>query len=183
MPFEIPEDLHPDLLPYAWLLGHWHGSGRTEYPGVEPFEYEQDAAFTHDGRAFLHYFSQSWRREGADGEPPTSPDDAPAPAIDSTDQRGEPESIETGFLRPAGEGNFELVLAHPTGHVEIWYGSVEPARLTLATDAVVRTETAEEYTAGQRMYGLVEGDLMYAIDRATSATPMQSHSWGRLARQ
>jgi hypothetical protein len=32
------------------------------------------------------------------------------------------------------------------------------------------------------MYGLVEGDLMYAYDVAALDQPMQSHTWGRLAR-
>jgi hypothetical protein len=73
-------------------------------------------------------------------------------------------------------------LAHPTGYAEVWYGAVDGPRLTLATDVVARTSTATDYTAGQRMYGLVEGDLMYAYDIAAMDQPMQSHTWGRLAR-
>ena len=76
----------------------------------------------------------------------------------------------------------ELVLAHPTGYAEVWYGIAEGARLTLATDVVARTSTAKDYTAGQRMYGLVEGSLMYAYDMAAMDQPMQSHLWGRLNR-
>ena len=93
-----------------------------------------------------------------------------------------PGALETGFLRPSGEGKLELVLAHPTGYAEIWYGEVEGARVTLATDVVARTVTAKEYTAGQRMYGLGEGALMYAYDMAAEGQPMQSHLWGKLER-
>lgn len=163
MAFEIPSDLHPDLMPVAWLLGTWHGNGRGEYPTIEPFGFEQDVVYAHDGRPFLHYFSQTW-------------------VTDDEGERIRPGAIETGFLRPAGEGKVELVLAHPTGYAEIWYGDVDGARLTLATDVVARTVTAKEYTAGQRMYGLVEGALMYAYDMAAEGQPMQSHLWGKLAR-
>lgn len=170
MAFEIPEDLHPDLLPLAWLLGPWHGNGRGEYPTIEAFSFEQDVVFAHDTRPFLHYFSRTW-------------------ITDDEGERLRPGALETGFLRPAGpapEGadgiSVELVLAHPTGYAEVWYGVADGPRIQLATDAVVRTATAKEYTAGQRMYGLVEGDLMYAYDMAAEGQPMQSHLWGRLAR-
>lgn len=167
MAFEIPTDLHPDLVSVAWLLGTWHGNGRGEYPTIEPYAFEQEAVFAHDGRDFLHYFSRAW-------------------TIDEAGERTGPGELETGFLRVAGRADdghaLELVLAHPAGYAEVWYGTVEGPRMTLATDVVARTSTARDYTAGQRMYGLVEGDLMYAHDMAAMDQPMQSHRWGRLAR-
>lgn len=168
MAFEIPSDLHADLVPVAWLLGTWYGSGRGEYPTIEPFGYDQEVAFAHDGRPFLHYFSRTW-------------------VTDAEGERIRPGALETGFLRVRPEKSeegypLELVLAHPTGYAEVWYGIAEAARLTLATDVVARTSTAKDYTAGQRMYGLVEGSLMYAYDMAAMEQPMQSHLWGRLER-
>ena len=162
MAFEIPADLHPDLVPVAWLLGTWHGNGRGEYPTIEPFAFEQDVVFAHDTRPFLHYFSRTW-------------------ITDDAGERLRPGALETGFLRPTAEG-LELVLAHPTGYAEVWYGDIDGARLRLATDLVARTATAKEYTAGQRMYGLVEGALMYAYDMAAEGQEMQSHLWGKLER-
>ena len=168
MAFEISTDLHPDLMPVSWLLGTWHGNGKGEYPTTESYAFEQEAVFAHDGRAFVHYFSRTW-------------------VTDESGERIGPGELETGFLRMGSDAEsdghpLELVLAHPTGYAEVWYGSVDGPRLTLATDVVARTSTAKDYTAGQRMYGLVEGDLMYAYDMAAMDQPMQSHAWGRLAR-
>mgnify|MGYP005612735485 CR=1 FL=1 len=163
MAFEIPSDLHPDLMPVAWLLGAWHGNGHGDYPTIEPFAFEQDVVFAHDGRPFLHYFSRTWVTE-------------------ENGERIRPGAMETGFLRPAGEGKLELVMAHPTGYAEIWHGEIDGAKLTLSTDVVARTVSSKEYTAGQRMYGLVEGSLMYAFDMAAVGQPRQSHLWGKLER-
>ena len=60
MAFTIPQDLHPDLMPLAWLLGSWRGKGRGEYPTTEPFLFSHEVVFNHDGRNFLNYFSRSW---------------------------------------------------------------------------------------------------------------------------
>jgi hypothetical protein len=67
MVFTIPEGLHPDLNPLAWLVGTWRGKGRGEYPTIEGFEFAHEVVFNHDGRSFLNYFSRSWILD-ADGE-------------------------------------------------------------------------------------------------------------------
>jgi len=163
MVFEIPENLHTDLMPVAWMLGTWEGNGRGEYPGTEPFGYGQQAVFAHDGRAFLHYFARSW-------------------IVDKGHQKVAEGALETGFLRRGQGEEWELVLSHHSGLVEVWYGHTDGPRLELATDLVARTQTAEEVTAGKRLYGLVEGDLMYAYDKASDGHPLTSFTWGRLTR-
>jgi hypothetical protein len=48
MAFQIPEGLHPDLNPLAWLVGSWSGKGHGEYPGIESFQFAQEVTFAHD---------------------------------------------------------------------------------------------------------------------------------------
>ena len=60
MPFELPDNLHPDCGPVAWLLGRWGGRGHGDYPTIDGFQYGQELVFTHDGRPFFHYFARAW---------------------------------------------------------------------------------------------------------------------------
>ena len=60
MVFSIPENLHPELMPLAWLIGTWRGKGRCEYPSIEGFEFAQEVSFNQDGQDHLNYFSRTW---------------------------------------------------------------------------------------------------------------------------
>jgi len=75
-----------------------------------------------------------------------------------------------------------VLLAHPTGIVETYYGHVDGARVELATDVVARTATAKEYNAAHRLYGLVEGDLMWVMEMAAVGHPLGAHVSARLKR-
>jgi hypothetical protein len=163
MPFELPDNLHPDCGPVAWLLGTWRGSGHGDYPTIEPFEFGQELIFTHDGRPFFHYFARAW-------------------IVDEAGEKVRDAALETGFLRCRPGGKVELVLAHNTGFVEIWYGDATDGKLDLTTDAVARTETAKEYVGGKRLYGNVESELLYAFDMAAMGQALQPHTWARLVR-
>jgi THAP4-like, heme-binding beta-barrel domain len=160
---EIPADLHPDCVPIAWMLGTWEGAGVGGYPTIEEFQFGQEIGFTHNGKAFLSYISRTWRLD-AEGRP--------------TD----PLATETGFWRPRPGNEIEVLLAHPTGIVEIWLGEIDGAKIEMRTDVVARTQSAKEYTAGHRLYGMVEGDLLWAFDMAAMGQPLQSHISARLKR-
>lgn len=164
MPFEIPEGLHPDLVALAWLIGRWEGTGRGTYPGTEDFAFGQQIDFAENGSNYLHYLSQTFEM-GDNGR-----------AV-------RPLSMETGFWRPQSTGSLEVVLCHPTGYAEVWYGQATGAKIELATDAVVRTSSADDYSAGQRLYGLVEGDLLWTFDKAALGQPLQTNLWARLQRR
>jgi hypothetical protein len=107
--------------------------------------------------------------------------------LDEEGNQVRPLATETGFWRTAGPADaggtaVEVLLAHPTGFVEIYHGAVEGPRVTLATDVVARTSTAKEYTAAARLYGLVEGDLLWTMDMAAVGQPLTSHLSARLKR-
>ena len=68
-----------------------------------------------------------------------------------------------------------MVLAHPTGIAEIYIGEIAGTKIEMATDAVVRTSSAKEVTAGHRLYGLIGKDLGYAYDMAAMGQPLQAH--------
>jgi hypothetical protein len=161
--FELPDNLHPDCGPIAWLLGTWRGNGHGDYPTIDAFQYGQELIFTHDGRPFFHYFARSW-------------------IVDENGEKVRDSALETGFLRALPGGHLELVLTHNTGITEIWYGQADNGRIELHTAGVGYTETAKPVEAGKRMYGNVEGDLLYAYDMQAMGQELQPHLWARLKR-
>jgi hypothetical protein len=152
---DAPE-IHPDLEPIAFLLGRWEGAGVVGYPTIESANFGQEVVFGHNGKPFLTYRSRSW-------------------LLDQDGAKVRPLATETGYWRPQPERQLEVLLAHPTGIVEIYVGEVAFHKIELRTDVVARTATAKEYTAGHRLYGLVDGNLMYAYDMAAMGQPLQSH--------
>lgn len=157
--------------PLSWLIGRWTGVGVGGYPTVPEFRFGQEIVISHDGRGFLTHWSRSW-------------------LLDDDGNQVRPLGTESGFWRPAPDNHVELLLAHPTGFAEVWVGSITVtgivdaritgARAELHTDVVARTETAKEYTGGQRLYGLVDGDLLWAFDMAAVGEPLTSHLSARL---
>src|SRR5690606_14170426 len=80
MPFELPDNLHPNCAPIAWMLGTWRANGHGDFPTIEKFEFGQELIFTHDGRPFLHYMARSW-------------------VVDDKGEKVRAGAIETGFIR------------------------------------------------------------------------------------
>jgi len=163
--FILDADLPERLRPLAWMVGRWEGVGVVGYPTIESVNFGQEIVCSHDGRGFLEGTSHTWLLEPTTGE------------------RVRPLATELGFWRPGEDGkDVELLLAHPTGLVELYYGSIEPAKVYLSTDSVLRSPLAKEYNAGTRMYGLVESELMWVMDMAAVGQPMTSHISATLSR-
>ena len=151
------------LLP---LVGVWRGEGEASHPSMsESYRFLQEVTFSHDGRSFLRYESRAWRLDGAGGE------------------IVEPAFRETGWWRPQPDDTIEVLIAHSSGVAEMFFG--KPRNQTtweFSTDAVVRTPTAEDVTAVNRLYGVVEGSLAYVEERATSEHEMQPRLSAKLER-
>ena len=140
-------EVSQDLLALLPLLGEWHGEGQAAGAAGD-HRFGQWIRFSHDGRGFLAYESRSW------------------PLTDDGAVVG-PGVRESGFWRPRGRDDVELVVAGAEGIVELYVGT---ARTTtsweLSTDVLARTPDAPDVTRAVRLYGIVDGALMYAIDRA-----------------
>jgi hypothetical protein len=160
---------HPDLGALTFLLGRWEGAGIGGYPTIESFRFGQEISFSHNGKPFLIYTSRTWR-------------------LDDDGRIGLPLGTESGYWRPRPNSQIEVMLAHPTGIVEIYLGEISGTRIEMATDVVARTATAKEVTAGHRLYGLVgsgepgEQDLAYAYDMAAMGQELQPHLSAQLKR-
>jgi hypothetical protein len=147
---------HPAIAPLSFLLGRWEGAGVLGYPTIQSANYGEEISFSHNGKPFLIYSSRAWLLE-EDGT------------------IGRPSHMEVGFWRPQPDNGLEVLITHPTGITELYIGTITGTKIEMATDAVVRTATAKQVTAGRRLYGLVDEDLAYAYDMAAVGQPLQAH--------
>lgn len=204
--FELDVDLPAELVPLSWLIGVWEGSGVIAYKvgdEVREHEFGQRVAFSHDGTPHLQYSSSAWLLPDAvaEGEeqPPPRPlfseigywrlarqlgdaDNGPAmlpgngaPVFQTADAV---ETLRNGH----GAFDLEVLLVQPGGVSELYLGEINGPRIDLATDAVLRSPTAKEYSAATRLYGLVEDHLLWAWDISALGQDLRTHASGRLGR-
>lgn len=168
---KLPSELPPEIVRISWLLGHWEGVGQGQYPNSSNFSFIQQLEFNNDGRPFIDYESKSWELN-ADGT------------------AGEPLHSEKGFWKPGEGTSVEVSISHVTGISEIWTGlnevltideaKITSARARIATQWVGRVPSAKPVDAGDRLYGLMNGELMWTYDMAAVGQEMQNHLWARL---
>ncbi|MFV2021420.1 FABP family protein [Micromonospora sp. LOL_023] len=174
-PYEESHDLrvgpklHPALNALLPYIGVWRGRGGGTYPTIENFDYAQEIRLSHDGRPFLRYESRAW-------------------LLDDESRPVRPAGREVGWWRAVTDaegratGELEATMMTPTGVMELYLGRITGVRVELATDAVVRTGTAKEVTAGHRLFGIVDGALLYAQEMAAVGQPLSPHLSARLIR-
>jgi len=153
------------LLPY---IGVWRGRGRGGYPTIEDFDYAQEIRISHDGRPFLFYESRAW-------------------LLDEESRPIRQAAREVGWWRPVFDGDrvtdeIEALMISPTGIMELYLGKRTGTQVELVTDVVMRTSTAKEVSAGHRLFGIVEGALLYAHDLAAVGHSLSPHLSARLIR-
>jgi hypothetical protein len=154
---------HADLQPLVALLGTWRGEGEGSYPTIEPFRYSEVISFTHVGKPFLAYRQATVNLA-----------------------TGLPAHAEAGYWRPAGEGRVELVMAHPTGVVEIEEGTIESRAdgvlLQLRSTAVACSGTAKSVLTLQRDVEVVGDTLRYDLAMGAVGQAHQHHLAATLRR-
>ncbi|MEZ0447018.1 FABP family protein [Cellulomonas sp. ICMP 17802] len=184
MPFVLPdpEGLAPEVYPLAWLVGTWRGEGVVDYPGIDESTFTQEIVIASDGGPYLSYTS-TIRLVTAPADTGALVDEPPAPVwqTEAGYWRVPPER-PTDWGLTEDQHPVELLVADPSGHVAVYIGAVGKGRIDLVSDAIVRTASGADVSAGKRLYGLVNGELMWAHDIAAFGHPMQSYASGRLAR-
>ena len=195
--FNLDTSLPAELAPLSWLIGVWEGTGVVHYDDdgtTREHEFGQRVSFSHYGLPYLNYSSSTrlldeqqtalnaeagyWRLHR-----PSLPGDPGPGMLPGVGERPYPtaESVET--LRTSrGDFEIEVALIHPGGVSELYLGTVNGPRIDLQTDAVMRSSSAKEYVAATRLYGLVDGRLLWAWDIAALGNDLRTHASGTLTR-
>ena len=151
---------HPDLDSLAFLVGTWNGRGTGRYPTIEPFEYIEEAVFTPGpGKPFIAY-RQRTRRAGAD----------------------EPLHSESGYIRPGGPEGAELIIAQPTGIVEVHTGEIGTDEVRFRSKEVRLSPTAVEVSRVERRIRVVGDAMRYRLWMEAVGQPFQVHLEAELTR-
>lgn len=195
--FDLPTDLPADLAPLSWLVGVWEGTGVIDYADhAYSGEFTHRVSFSHDGGDYLNYAANAWLHGEGDTRVPlvaemgywrlsreaTDADAGPGllPPLGAAEPR---TADDVELLRnPEGGFDIEVVLVHADGVSELYLGQIRGPRIDIATDAVVRPAGAKSYAAASRMYGLVDGHLLWAWDMAALGEELGAHASARLAR-
>ncbi len=198
--FVLPEGLPLELTPFAFLVGKWEGTGVISYR-VNPEdeaplerEFKQRIEFDHDGSNALTYVSSAeltgenastlpseigyWRL----ARPAQESDHGPGFIIGTGEAHLKThEDLET--LRNA-EGGFDISVStlHPGGVAELYKGKIKGARIDLASAHGIAFEGAKTYRHSTRLYGLVEGALLWVWEIALPGGELIPHASARLER-
>ena len=191
----VPEGLPLELTPFTFLVGKWSGSGVISYvhktEKVDK-EFTQSVEFSFDDNSALGYVAKSKLSDGTAlptevgywrlSKSPESSDYGPG-LLPGTGTKSITTHEQLETLRNKDGGfDVEASILHPSGISELYVGQIKGARVDLVTDAVLRSQSSKEYRAATRMFGLVEGALLWVWDIAALGNPMASHASARLER-
>lgn len=167
-------DLDPALLALLPMVGVWRGEGEGNNAGTGDYRFGQEIIVAHDGGNYLTWDARSW-------------------VIGKGGDYVGPDLRERGFWRvatdpdatdPATAEVLELLLTHASGVVELFYGhALTQSSWELATDVVIRSQSATVVGGAKRLYGIVEGgDLAYVEERVDADGTLKPRLSARLQR-
>ncbi len=152
----VSPEIHPAIAHLASLLGTWRGRGSGHYPTIDPFEYVEEVTIGHVGKPFLSYTQKTRHAE--------------------TDL---PLHAEAGYFRPVGLEAVELILAQPSGIVEIDEGSVAidegVIRIDITSQVVATSSTAKDVASVRRTLSIAGDELRYDVEMGAVGQTHQHH--------
>jgi hypothetical protein len=197
--FVLPDGLPLELTPFAFLIGKWEGSGVISYKAdddeapAQEFEFNQRVEFAHDNNVVTYISSAEligdqtnalpseigyWRlarkQDAADHGPGMLPG-VGEPAMKTR------EDLE-GLRNKEGGFDIQVSMLHPGGSAELYNGKIKGARVDLASAHGAAFDTAKVYRHSTRLYGQVEGALLWVWDIALGDNELKSHASARLER-
>lgn len=170
---EFGLDTPKEVVPLAWLVGRWVGVGVMALPEGEDVQFGQEVVFAHNGEPMLQYESRLWE-------------------LSSAGERVRLLGTETGFWRIVVPDDLEaaakaaagvdvvVALAHSAGYTEMYAGRSGGGKIELASQGVTAGPGHVVHEAAERMYGLVQGDLLWVQDVSRGGEPMRSLASARL---
>jgi hypothetical protein len=197
--FVLPEGLPLELTPFAFLIGKWEGTGVIAYkpddqeaPATE-YEFKQRIEFAHDGSAVTYISSAElignsatalpseigyWRlartQDAADHGPGLLPGEG-EPTLKTHEDLEQLRNKEGGF-------DIQVSVLHPSGSAELYNGKIKGARVDLASAHGAAFDTAKIYRHSTRLYGQVEGALLWVWEIAMPGSELKPHASARLER-
>ena len=159
----VAQQIHEVCRPLAPLLGIWRGSGSGHYSTINDFAYVEEVVFDHVGKPFFAY-SQKTKNP-----------------ID-----GQPLHAERGYLRVINDREVEMVIAQPTGIVEILAGyyaaNSDACVINFESTEVATTATAKTVAEVTRVIRLENNEMLYDVSMAAMGQSMQHHLSATLQR-
>ncbi len=149
--------LHPALEALRPLLGTFEGGGHGDYPTIDAFDYHERVTIGHRGTPVLGYEQRTWHP-----------------------LRGTAMHGESGYLRPAGEGRVEVMLAHVFGVTELLEGDYElgadgGVTLRLSSTTIGLAATAKDVRSVRRELRFDRVGLGYDVWMAHADVPETHH--------
>jgi len=167
----LPSELPEEIVKISWLLGNWEGNGQISYPNEADTNFVQQIRFEIEGSCSIKFSSSFWKLE---------------------DDLSAKDKIysEVGFWSLNSDQKVEVALSQASGVSEIWTGITEvlqivdakiiSARARIVTDLSAAAPSAQGIKQGDRLYALMNDELLWTYDKSTINNPLQNYLWARL---